>query len=140
MQFLPDQRAPFSYFDGAKTVYADPLAIYRQILRRTRGKPNDLPNRVFGVRPDTEDVEKLQDSYEAAEQLVALVRDVFSMQPFIPVTGQGARDEHCWKVWDDYCEYMDEQKKSPETAPTSTPPTASPPAPPSPTSSGSASS
>lgn len=124
--FPPDQTKPFSYFDGAKTVYADPLAIHRQLLIKTRGKPNELANKVYAVKPDATDVQKLQESWEAAEQLSALVRDVFHMQPFNQQTGQGARDEHCWAVWETYCLYMVELKKKIETSQTGAFPTDAP--------------
>ena len=122
--FPPEQTKPFSYFDGAKTVYADPLAVHRQLLIKTRGKPNELANKVYAVKPDTTDVEKLQESWEAAEQLCALVRDVFCMQPFNSQTGQGARDEHCWAVWETYCLYMLDLKKKADSLQTSAMPTA----------------
>ena len=138
--FPEEQRTPFSYFDGAKTVFCDPLAIFRQILIRTRGKPNELANRVFAVKPDTKDIDKLMDSWAAAEELVAMVRDLFHMQPFNQANGTGARDENCWQVWDAFCEFMFDAKKKGETTPTSLPPTASPPTSSQPTPSGSASS
>lgn len=135
---VPDPVPDFQYYNGLQLVHGDRLAIYRQLLIRTRGNPNALADRVFAVKPDETDIEKLTDSWEAAEQLEALVRELFAMAPFDPGTGQGARSEHCWLVWDQFCASMSEAKKKPGTSPTSCTPTAVPGASPLPGSSGSA--
>lgn len=129
----PQPVEDFAYFDGVKVMHADRLAVYRQLMIATRGKPNELQNKVFAVKPDEPDLEKLMESWNAAEQLVLLVRHLFKMQPFNPQTGQGARDEHCWTVWDAFCEAMDDEKKNPGIGPTSFSATESPPASPQPT-------
>jgi hypothetical protein len=117
----------FCYFDGVKIVYCDRGKKLRELLIRTRGNPNELPNRVYQVKPDTTDIDRLMDSWQAAEELVLLTRELFQMQPFDPATGKGARDEHCWKVWEDFCEAMSETKKKPATSsPSSTPSEAAP--------------
>lgn len=121
-QFPPEDAQDFIYFDGIKPMHADRLAIFRQILIRTRGKPNELTDRVFKVDPATASIEDLTDSWEAAEQLDALVRELFQMQPFNPATGQGARVEHCWAVWDAFCEAMSEAKKKTDTSRIISPP------------------
>lgn len=123
---LPEPVPDFEYFDGAKMVHADRLALHRQLLILTRGKPNELANKVFAVKPDTDDVQALMESLEAAEQLVKLIRGLFQMQSFNPATGQGARDEHCWAVWNKFCDSMADEKKNPETSPTTSAPTAAP--------------
>jgi hypothetical protein len=122
----PQPVQDFAFFDGNKVMHADRLAIYRKLMIATRGRPNELSNKVFAVKPDETDLQKLMESWEAAEQLVALVRQLFGMQPLNPATGQGARDEHCWVVWDAFCEAMDQDKKKVGTLPTSVSPTESP--------------
>lgn len=137
---LPPPEPVFRYFDGVQYVYADPLPIMRQILLRTGGKPNELPNRVFAVPPNTTDVAALVDSAEAAEQLCAMTRELFQMVPFDRLTNAGAKDAHCWKVWDEFAAFMSTQKKNSVILPTSSSPTANPPASTPPTSNTSASS
>jgi hypothetical protein len=123
---IPPPVEDFPYYDGLKIMHADRLAVFRQLLIRTRGKPNELANKVFAVAPDCQDIDKLTESWDAAEQLVLLVRDLFRMQPFDPATGQGARDEHCWAVWDAFVDAMSESKKNGAAPPTSSPPSAAP--------------
>jgi hypothetical protein len=120
----PQAAGDFAYFDGAQTVHADALALYRQILIRTRGKPNELPDKVFSCRPDEQDVTKLMESWAAAEELVQLVRDVFQMQLHDRATGTGAREEHCWAVWAQFCDHLAQEKKTRGSPPTSSSPTA----------------
>jgi hypothetical protein len=121
---IPQPLDDFSFFDGVKIIHADPLAIFRILLIRTRGKPNELADKVYGSAPDETDLAKLAESWQAAEDLVQLVRELFQMQPFDPATGRGARDEHCWAVWDGFCSYMSEQKKTPAPPPTPSSPSA----------------
>jgi hypothetical protein len=112
----PAPIADFLYWDGEKTVSADRWPLYRDIFRRTGGKPNELANKVFSVTPDTTDINKLLEANDAAEQLEALVREVFKMQPMRP--GGGARWEHCLAVWESFCECMDDEKKNAVTSQT----------------------
>lgn len=123
---IPEPVADFMYWDGEKTVHADRLAAYRKILLLTRGKPNELANKVFQCKPDETELNKLMESCEAAEQLALIVRDVFHMVPFDPNTGLGAQDAHCWAVWEAFCDSLAESKKKTGTSPTTSPPTAAP--------------
>jgi hypothetical protein len=117
----------FVYFDGLKEVHADRLAVYRQLLIKTRGAPNELIRKVFSVDPKTASIEQLEESWQAAQELVDLVRDLFKMEPFDSTTGKGARDEHCWAVWHAFVDAMADDKKKAETSPTGSIPTAPPP-------------
>lgn len=138
MQFSDQDRQAFRYFNGVEQVYADPLPAYRLILLMTHGKPGDLHRKVFATDPATGPIEEVIESCAASDQLSALIREVFKMVPFDPKTGQGARDEHCWVVWNEFYDYMLDLKKKAETSPTTSSPSATQPAssPPTPNTSG----
>ena len=120
-----EKHQPFAYFDGVKVAYVDARLKYRQLLEMTRGHPNELRDKAFSVRPDEPDGDKVVEACQAADQLVLLVRELFNMAPF--QDGRGAYDEHCWAVWDQFCAFMSEQKKSVENLPISSSPTEPPP-------------
>lgn len=68
--------------------------------------------------------DQYQDMYEAAGQLVQLVRDVFGMAPFNPQTGGGASEALCWRVWYGFRDACHDDKKKRATSPIGSTPTA----------------
>ena len=136
---IPDPVPDFAYYDGVKVVHCDRLATFRELLIRTGGKPNALPNRICAVDPNTQDIAALMDSYHATTELITLIRDLFQMVPFNRLDGTGARDEHCWAVWNAFDDAMSESKKKPADSQTISTPGAVPPTSPQPGTSTSAS-
>ena len=140
MNYTQDQKECFKYFNGANTVFADPLSTYRKILVETRGKPNELqraasmriepPDEMLKtlnihvyMQAEQEYAQKLADASHAADLLEELTRKVFGMVAFDSATGQGANSYHCMKVWDDFAAFMSKKKPKPESEPTLSTPT-----------------
>lgn len=123
---IPVPTQAFSYHDGINQVYVDPWPLHRAIFRATGGDPMALRNTIWAMKPDTTDVQALMEGYDACDALEALVRDIFKMKPFNPVTGEGAQWPQCLKVWDEFAEFLIELKKKTETLPTPSEPLAAP--------------
>ncbi len=116
----------FPYFDGAATVYADPLAIHRQLTRALDGNPNRVLVDVAIGKAEEREAYLDEESWElavaqeeateelryaATEKLLAAIRQVFQMAPFDRATGQGATEKHCRDALAAFCDYMEEAKK-----------------------------
>ena len=122
-----DRKNVFSYFNGAETIYADPLAIYRRLAHALGGNPNEVVQRselgITGPReayPDDQAYEEALAAevasepmrFEAMEQLLEAIRVVFRMEPFVPATGKGATEKDCRDAFEAFIAYLEDQKKS----------------------------
>lgn len=143
LDFPQEERDIFKYYDGAEHVYCDPGAVYRDLLVKTRGKPNEL-QRVANTKcvpPDesakaispqlfmqmeAEYSQKLADAAEAQKLLEDLVRQLFQMRPYDRKTNTGATVFHCMKVWDDFAAFMSKKNKTRESERTLSTPTDGP--------------
>lgn len=97
-QVFPEgERKVFAYFDGARTVYADPLQVLRRWVLFFDGDPNPTHEAMYSDEPMVR--------LPAQERVVAGVRAAFDMAPFDPATGAGATDADCLaalRAWEDW--------------------------------------
>lgn len=111
-------RGIFSYFDGSRAVYADPLVLQRKLDEH--GGDNwtgllSLLKLAEAVDPakvgEAIAKQNAKTSKDAAEQLVELVRKVFAVSPFV-VQGQdefsGLTDMECLDLLGQYLLWMHE--------------------------------
>ena len=137
-----DRRKVFSYFNGASTVFADPLVIHRRLTRSLGGNPNEVCSRadlgIAGPREDYPTEEDYQAAieqeiasepmrFDASEQLMDAVREVFVMAPFDTATGEGATELDCRNALAAFVTFLTDQKKTAVNSPTCSPPTENPP-------------
>lgn len=120
--YTDEERLIFQYYDGAKHVYGDPWALYRQILIATGGKPHELDNKVMLDLAEATP-EQIVESSAAHQKLCLLTRDIFKMKPFNPLDNTGAMDEHCLMAWRSLAAFLYQKKTSGETLPTESAPT-----------------
>ena len=117
MQFSDQERAIYEYHNGEKTVFADPLAVQRKMLRLAAGNLAGLSQDASTPEPDAlgnvepQDPSKVLLRLDAQEALVGVIREAFGLAPFDPDTGKGVPEKHCWKVWDDFYEWLEKNVK-----------------------------
>ena len=101
----------FAAPDGS-TRFADPLDLYRKLLIAFGGSfqayDQSLPPREGQELDPDGEVQRAQ----AEEKVVAAVRGVLQLKPVDPLTGEGATDQQCLDVIDDFMRYLAEKKKS----------------------------
>jgi len=149
--YTPEQRNIFEYHNGETKVYGDPLALRQEIFIETRGDPDSLPRRIFinlgrrlclscqsklsrseSIPDDCEQCsyatpQELLDAKAAEKQLVELVRKVFEMKKFDPVTGKGATVENCLMTWKLFIRFLFSEKKNTVNSQTASTSSAGPP-------------
>lgn len=118
MQFNDKDKQCFKYFNGETSLYGDPLALQRRLTMACKCDPNELWEQ-------TQEGVPLDQRWLAQEKMCKAVREAFGMVPFDPLTGTGARDEHCLAAWNEFWSWMGEKKNQPASSPTSQPSTAS---------------
>lgn len=113
--FNEQLRKVFPYHNGVATVWGDPLAIYRALMREFDGDPQPVLDS-FGVRgtaPTGTTPEEVAATHAANEarwtaaagRLVEFVRRAFQMVPWDAAAGTGATEEDClnaltaWQDW-----------------------------------------
>jgi hypothetical protein len=131
MQFTDQERAIFEYHDGERTVFADPLAIQRKMLRLAAGNLVGLSEAASAPEKATgpEEPGKVLERLNAQEQLLSVIREGFNLPEFDPNTGKGALEKQCWKVWDDFYGWLEKNARKGEGLPDGQQPTVSSPGP-----------
>lgn len=136
MDYPENERRSFAYFDGEKQVFADPLAVWRRLLRALDGDfhgawEDAQPKKVLGddgkpLPPSDPRVASATLARLAGEErLLGAVREALALPAFDPTTGKGATEEDVQVALDAYCDYLEKKRKSTESSPTSSPATAS---------------
>lgn len=110
-----NEQSIFTYFNGVEKVSVDPWPIYRDIFRKTGGRPNELANKIRQASKDAADVTVLLEANEASEILEKIIRDVFKMVPFDGTTKKGATWPVCFRAWKEFGKFMADLKKKIET-------------------------
>lgn len=125
-------REVFSYFDGAREVWADPLTIHRRLTRALDGDPNSVLAAIQRGRempdatpPYVPDAGALKQADDAIERLLPAIREVFAM-PFDRMTGQGATEGDCLAAVSKFVAFMEKKTPKNGSPPTSPPPTGPP--------------
>lgn len=135
-----DRRQVFPYFDGEKTVWGDPLLLFRRLEYALQGRAAAVIRAAYADPPDDrvpDDVdpsmaeqalaglaaEHAEKVFHAREQLVPAVRSAFYMVPLDRSTernpqGRGATEQHCMDALDAWLEFYSSKKKP--TAPSLT--------------------
>jgi hypothetical protein len=127
--YTPKERAIFRYYNGAQIVYGDPLHMDLRLREALGGNAKQ-------VYEDYNDDEHPEVNIPATLKLIEATRAAFEMLPFDPLTGQGARDEHCLKALWDLWEWTEKNGSGAVSSPSgSRPSTSIPSSDPSPTSS-----
>ena len=125
------------YWNGAVTVYGDPLELHRALLRAAGGRLDRLlqdaqaegPEDGPGDDPDTlarkAEERAIADarSLPALDRLANMARDAFGMVAFDRTTGTGATLADCHRVLCDFFAFLNGEKKSTEHSPICVPPT-----------------
>lgn len=125
--FNQQQRSIYSYHDGERTVWADPLEL-RRLLRLAAGQdPGKLAQHAAplygGVDLSAEDY---QLAHAAEDRLVNAVRVAFSLATFDPATGAGATYSDALRTWNDFCAWLEKKNQNTGTQLHSAEPTESP--------------
>lgn len=111
--FTPEDRAIYSYHDGVKDVFADPLALKRKLVQAARG---DLAGLIQRATPPEENAgpeapDRTLDRMNAETELLAVVREAFQLPEINPATGEGCTDSMVWRVWDHFGDYLSGEKR-----------------------------
>lgn len=124
--FSPEERSIFKYHNGEKEIWADPLAIRRQLTLAFGGDPDAALDAaqppVYVKAPDGSEppVNPVAEVHAARGlgRLMEGVREAFGMTPFDPDSGKGATEEQCMKALQAYLDFLESKKKLPEDSPT----------------------
>lgn len=108
------ERDIFKYNNGEKEVFGDPMAIDRTIRARL-GNPAKIIEQVNSIDLNTADSPQLSQGLQAQETMCVAVREAFGLKPFDPETGKGATESHCFAVWAQFVNFLDEKKNQPAT-------------------------
>lgn len=113
--FTEDERRIYGpYFNGAKEVLADPLALNRKIKALMGGNPAKL------VEDYNSGIAEV--AFEAGERFFAAVREAFGLVAFDPETGDGMTESDCLKCWNDFQSWLKKKDVTDRNSPTSVPP------------------
>jgi hypothetical protein len=105
-----DQTNIFSYFDGEKQVWADPLEIHHGLAAALDGDVNKI---LAATRMTCEDArQQAAVRHDAMQRLVPAIREVFKLLPFDPNTGTGATWRACIAVFSEFVKWEDALKKN----------------------------
>jgi hypothetical protein len=121
----------FKFFDGAKEVYGDPLAIQRRLRLATNSRLSDLIDAVNGPEEYDEWREKLKGASEedkaklreflagasaamdqAREELYPAIVKAFPLVPFNPESGEGATDDVIIQAMTSLNQWLGQKKTS----------------------------
>lgn len=125
----------FSYFNGVKTIHADPVDLHYRLLEVAKGHLAQVWDESKRRGPDDEDgdspeVKANKEAMRAAEflraipalrQLTEWTREAFRMVPYDEDTGKGATIRHCSEALDDFFIFLASEKKSTDDSPTDAP-------------------
>ena len=111
--YSPKERKIFSYFDGEKTVKADPVALYRRVMDKGPSLSIDMSVSTSASK----------DAEKAQKELVDNVRTIFNVKPLaneIECTGT-LTDTEVLYLLDQFMDYASDVKKNSKTLPTTPP-------------------
>lgn len=144
MDYKPEDKQVFEYYDGEKRIKEDALVLYSKLMIETKGQPNSFQDamKIDVQAPDAKQYveinkldpqafaraeldysQKVVAAHQAKESLVALARKLFTMAPYNRNTGGGADAAMCLKVWRDFADYLSKKNEMQENSPTSSMPT-----------------
>ena len=109
------EKKGFEYFNGAKVVYGDPYAIFRQLIAGCDGDFEGVVKAWLG--------DNIAMRVKAIDKLLAVSRKAFAMVPFNPMTGTGATDEEVQQVMETFFDWSAQKKTKHDTLPTPPPAT-----------------
>lgn len=119
--YLPSERRIYSFFDGYKTLHADPMVLYKRIM---------------DVGPELSVMVKVansahKDARSEYDKLITRLREIFNLKTpdAFAMDKGGLNEEAVMELFDHFMTYIGLQKKSLKTPPTSpmvTPPPFSP--------------
>jgi hypothetical protein len=107
--FTEAERQIFEYHDGSAIVAADPMELARRVLQAFEGDPNAT------IRQMEVEANPLPVVCVATDRFIAGVRQAFNLEPFNPKTGEGALEQDCHRIWNEYQAWL--EKKSPKRDP-----------------------
>ncbi len=121
--FPEADRDVFPYFNGARIVYGDPVAIDNRYFTDLADEDLDALNEQFGSKAEAVQI-------EAESRTIQAVRAAFKLVPFDEETGEGATDGMAGTLWIRYQDWKDGLKKKAASGPSTPPPSADSPSPP----------
>ena len=134
--FEPQDRLIYSYQDGTLdtegqpvTVYVDPAELQGGMSAALNGDVNGVVERSYVFNPETGKGSPPEIAEQNALRHAAAVRQVFGLPPVDRFTGKGATRAMCVRLWNHFCEFLDEKKNQPDssvTLPADTAPESSP--------------
>lgn len=117
MSYTDQERAIFKYFDGAREVYGDPLALWREFTAACGGNPKQWMEWAF------DESQPLRHA-DYNGKVIQATRAVFRMVPYDRTTNEGAQDHHVQAALEGLFAFFDQKKTSKDSEPTCTPSTA----------------
>src|SRR2546422_9453957 len=113
--FEQRQREIYSYLNGRRLVYADPLELQRKVRRAAGEDPAKLAQQAsaaypgaIGEPPPELSAEAFAAASEAEDKLIAAVRAAVGMK-FDDATGEGATFSDGQGVLNDFCRRLDQK-------------------------------
>lgn len=135
--FPEEERKIFCYRAGGREMIGDPFAITRRLVRWCDGDVGKvMADRYAGYPPYQEDesgnpvqVEEAQVDpaqepirFDAENKIIRASYEAFGLPPWDNETGEGVSEEEALRVFDEFCAWVAEQKKTTESRPTYSPP------------------
>lgn len=118
-----EDRLIYSYFDGEKTVHADPLQVLRDLRYHAGQDPYKLSETASKSYPDQKRAEISENDFregmEAERVLLEAIRKTFGLAEFDRSTGKGLLLEQVKSIWNDFCRFLSQKKTSGPPSPTS---------------------
>ena len=124
-----NQRAIYSYSDGKKKVFADPLFLRAQLKMLALQLAGKDISKIIDTANKTDlkgasEIE-LSEAYGALMALAEISTQAFGLVPFNPDTGEGATKAHAIGVVNHFYLWLQKKNQRPVSRPTSTPHSAS---------------
>ncbi len=95
----------FSYSNGHRRVWADPIATQRRLTMACGGNYMSAARRAFpgpGAQPFV---------LAYVDRLLAAIRAAFDLPAIDPATGSGVDDEHAYRVFVDFLAFLKKKRK-----------------------------
>lgn len=105
------RRGLFSYWDGTRTRWADPIRLYRELFNHP----------AYNLQRDADDADELVEP--ATTNVIKLTCEVFGVQRWDDLAGRGLLDQEILALFPALAAHLEEQKKTTASGSTSSPPT-----------------